>query len=384
VTWSDQDGVLWKTDLPGPGSSSPIISNGRIFVTAYSGYGVARGGGGDLKSLRRHVVCVDAKTGKLLWDRSFTSTADEAGYSGIGIPNHGYASGTPAADGERVYAFFGTAGVVAYDFEGKELWRAAVSPNPRTHNFGTRSSPVLTKDHVVVQASIECEAIVAYDKKTGAEAWRAPADGYGGWWATPVLVETGDRAELVTSVPGEVWGLNPENGKLRWHAESFSDRNVCPSAVVAGGVVYAIGGRQGGAVAVRLGGRGDVTKSHVIWTGSTGSYVPSPVLHQGHLYWVNDRGIAFCLKAETGAQIYNQRVEGGGSFYASLVVGDGKLYAVSRRNGTFVLEAKPEFRQLALNTLSDDDSNFNASPAISDGRIYLRSDRRLYAIDKGK
>jgi hypothetical protein len=382
VQWDEKDGLLWKTPLPGPGSSSPVVSAGRIFLTSYSGYGLDRGQPGDEDKLRRHVVSLDLKDGKLLWDRSFESKLPEVPYRGIGVPNHGYASSTPAADGERVYAFFGKSGVVAYEFEGKELWRAEVSPDPGTHNFGTASSVILCQDLVIVPASVECEAIIAYDKKSGREAWRTAASGYGAWWGTPLLVDVGEETQIVVSVPGEVWGLNPKNGKLRWFAESFPERSLCTSAVIDAGVVYTVGGREGGSAAVRLGGRGEVTKTHVAWTGRLGSYVPSPVVHDGHLYWVNDRGIAYCVKAASGEEVYQKRLEGAGSVYASAVAADGKLYVVSRRNGTFVLEAKPEFRQLALNKFSSDASDFNASPAVSDGRLYLRSDRFLYCVGK--
>jgi outer membrane protein assembly factor BamB len=298
------------------------------------------------------------------------------------MPNHGYASSTPAADGERVYAFFGRTGVVAFDYEGKEAWRAEVAPDPRTNGFGTASSLLVVKDLVIVPASVECEAIVAFDRKTGKEAWRSPAAGYGGWWSTPILVEPpGGRPEIVVSVPGELWGLNPENGKLRWHSEASPDRNSCPSPVAAGGIVYAVNGRQSpGAVAVRLGGRGDVTKTHVAWNVRAGSYLGSPVVHEGHLYWVNDQGVAHCYRADTGAEVYRQRLEDAGGVYASAVLAEGKLYVVTKRNGTFILDARPEFRQLAVNKLAADTSDFNASPAVSGGKVYLRSNRYLYAI----
>jgi outer membrane protein assembly factor BamB len=383
VRWSEKEGLLWKTALPGPGSSSPVVAAGRIYVTCYSGYGVDRRDPGDPSKLERHVVCVDAKDGKILWDRTIPSKLPEVAYGGMGMPNHGYASSTPATDGERVFAFFGKTGVVAFDREGKQLWRADVSPDPQTHMFGSGASPIVWKDLVIIPAGVECEAIIAYDKQSGKEAWRAPAAGYGGWWGTGIIAGEGDAAEVIFSVPGEIWSLNPKNGKLRWHVDSFQERILCPSPVAGNGVVYAIGGRgQGSAVAVRTGGRGDATQTNVVWTKRTGSYVPSPVLVGGHLYWVSDAGIACCLKAETGDEVFRQRLEGQSGAYASLVAAEGKLYAVTRRNGTFVLDAKPEFRQIAQNVLAGDDSDFNGSPAVSDGRIFLRSDRFLYAIGK--
>lgn len=383
TTWSDDEGIVWKTALPGAGSSSPIVSAGRIFVTCYSGYGV-EGASGSIEDLKRHVVCIDPKAGKILWDRAVDSRQPEERYQGIGVPQHGYASSTPVADGKAVYAFFGKTGVIAYDFDGKELWRAAIAEDPRTHMFGSGSSPVLHESLLIVPASVECEEIVAFDKRTGREAWRSPAAGYSAWWTTPVLAKAGDRTELIVSVTEELWGLNPETGGLYWYAESFQDRGFSPSPVVTGGVAYVIGGREGNAAAVRIGGKGDATASHRLWTRGSGSYVPSPVALDGHLYWVTDRGIAYCLKADTGDVVYQERLANAGSVYASAVAADGKLYVVSRRSGTFVLAAKPEFRQLAVNKLESDSSDFNGSPAVCDGKLLLRSNRALYCIGTKK
>lgn len=380
--WSEDDGLVWRTELPGPGSSCPVVSAERVFLTCYSGYGVDRDDPGDPAGLRRHVVCVGKESGKLLWDRSIESSQRVSPFRGVGMPHHGYASSTPVADGERVYAFFGTAGVVAFDFGGNELWRKSVAPQPSTHRFGSAASPILFENLLIVSASVECEALVAYNKLTGDEVWRTPATGYGGWWSTPILVDVGKRQELVVSVPDELWGLNPKNGKLRWYAESFSARNICTSVVATDGVVYAIGGRDGGSAAVRLGGRGDVTQSHVAWSQDDKSYVTSPVVDKEHLYFVTERALFFCLKADGGERVARERLSGAGKIYASPLLADGKLFVVTRRNGTFVLAAQPEFKQLAHNTFESDDSDFNASPAVSDGRLFLRSNRYLYCVTR--
>ena len=179
------------------------------------------------------------------------------------------------------------------------------------------------------------------------------------------------------SVPYEVWGMNPDNGKLRWYAETKVDTNSCPAVVSQNGIVYVIGGRSGGRAAIRTGGKGDVTESNVLWSTGGGSYVPSPVLHKGNLYWVNDRGVAYCIDAKTGKEVGKKRI--GGQFYASAVLIKDKLYVVSRFAGTYVLAATPELTQVAHNKLSDD-SDFSASPAVSDGQFILRSDKYLYCI----
>lgn len=380
--WSEKEGTAWKAPLPGPGSSSPILAGNRIFVTCYSGYGASQEDPGRLEDLRRHVICIDAENGEVLWDRSIESKLPEQEFRGIGIPNHGYASASPVTDGERVYAYFGRSGVVAYDVKGEELWRAEVDPDPRTHGFGTASSPILWKDLVIVPAGIECEAILAFDKKTGKQAWKSPADGYGSFWGTPIIVGEGDDQELVISVPEELWGLNPENGKLRWYTPAIPDSNICTSPIVAGGVIYAVGGRRGGSVAVKPGGKGDVSESNVLWRNNLGSYVPSPVYYEKHLYWVNDRGIAHCVEAQSGKEVFRERIPDAGSvsIYSSLLAADGKLYCVSRRSGTFVLAAEPELRVLAHNTIKSDESDFNASAVPGEKCIYLRSDRFLYKV----
>ena len=189
------------------------------------------------------------------------------------------------------------------------------------------------------------------------------------------------KQELVTAVPGEIWGLNPETGKLLWYAGALPDGAQCTSLVANGDVVYAVTGMNGNAAAaVRAGGHADVTKTHVVWKASLGAYVPSPVVHDGYLHWVSDRGIACCVKADTGEVVYKERVPGAKDFYSSVLLADGRLYAVSRTQGMFVLAASPKFELLAHNELASDTTLFNASPAVSRGQLLLRSNRSLYCI----
>ncbi len=249
--------------------------------------------------------------------------------------------------------------------------------------FGSGASPILYRDFLIVNASIEGSAIIALDKRTGRESWKAPFSGYGGSWSTPIVVELGgDREDLVIAVTDEIWGLNPDTGKLRWYAVTNHGQPICPSVIAKDGIVYAFGGRSGQAIAVRAGGKGDVTKTHVAWTASVGAYVPSPIIHDGHLYWVNDRGISYCLNTNNGEVIYQRRLSGAREVYGSVVLADGNLCVVSRENGTFVLAARPEFEQLAHNEFQSDRSVFNASPALSNGQLLLRSDEFLYCIGR--
>jgi len=175
--------------------------------------------------------------------------------------------------------------------------------------------------------------------------------------------------------------LNPGDGALYWYCAGVRGSAI-PSLVSKGGVAYAIGGgpRGGGSTAIRAGGSGDVSGSHVVWKQSAGSYVPSPVLVADHLYWVDERGMAGCVKADSGKEVYRERLPEAGNTYASVVAADGKLYAVTRRNGTFVLPAEPTFKVLAHNRLKSDSTDFNASPAVAGAGLLLRSNRAVYCI----
>ena len=175
--------------------------------------------------------------------------------------------------------------------------------------------------------------------------------------------------------------MNPANGGVRWFCPGI--RGAATTSLVAkDGIAYVVGGGPcgGGSAAIRVGGHDDVSKTNLVWQKTAGSYVPSPVVVGGHLYWVDDRGQAYCVKTDSGEQVYRERLPGAGGVYASVVAADGKLYAVSRRNGTFVLDAKPAFKVLAHNRLASDSTDFNASPAVSNRSILLRSNRCLYCL----
>ncbi len=377
VTWGANENLLWKTDLPGPGASSPIVVGNKIFLTCYSGYGLPEKKDADMKDLKRHLVCLDRAMGKVLWTKDVSAQQPENEYESFQAL-HGYASSTPASDGKAVYVFFGKSGVFAFDLDGKQLWQASVGD--RTHNWGAGTSPVLYKDLVIVNASVESNTLVALNKSDGKTAWTAR--GMSSSWNTPLLMNVADRQELVVSVHGRVLAFDPQTGKQLWTCEGLEDY-VCPSVIAHEGVVYVIGVRANEALAVRAGGSGDVTKTHLLWRLNRGSNVSSPVYHDGHLYWASEsRGIFYCVNAKEGKVVYEERLKPAPDrIYASPVLAEGKLYLVSRTKGTYVIEAKPEFKLLAHNTL-DDPSVFNGSPAVVDGRLLLRSDRALYCIGK--
>jgi outer membrane protein assembly factor BamB len=376
VQWSQQDHVPWKLDLPGQGSSSPIVVDNKVLVTCYSGTT-----GADAK---RHLVCADAITGKQLWSLEVDARQPEDQYQGF-ITEHGYASGTPVTDGQNVYAFFGKSGVVACTLDGKKLWQTFVGQDSSNRRWGSGSSLVLYDDIVIVNASEESRSIRGLNKTDGTEVWKAEYDLLELCYATPVLAEgEGGVMEAVISMPGEVWGLNPEHGKLRWFCEIGTGGNVSPGVVVGEDAFYTFGGfPQQQTNAIRRSGRKDITSTHKLWESRDSSYVATPLLLGDHLYWVNDRGQAFGMNAKTGETLHRARLtglqSGGRPVYSSPVKAGEYIYVVSRRSGTYVFEADPQMKQVAHNPALDD-SDFNATPAIVNGRMYLRSDKALYCI----
>jgi outer membrane protein assembly factor BamB len=388
VKWSDSENLKWKTALPGPGSSSPIVWGDRVFVTCYSGYGLNRRSPGEMKNLKRHLICLDRPGGKVLWNKIIPAASREDQYRGF-ISEHGYASHTPVTDGKSVFVFFGKTGAMAFDFKGTQLWKTSLGTMSGSKGWGSAASPILYKDTVIVNASDEGRKIVALDKKTGVEKWKSQADTLDLTYNTPLVVTVSDtRKDLVLAVPEEVWGLNPDTGKLLWYAKMKPNGNISPSVVADGSMVYATGGyKVKGTVAIQAGGKGNVTTSRKRWASPDSSYVPSPIVRKGHLYWVNESGMLFCLSAKTGKRVYREkltRANGSSipsrSVYASIVEIAGNFYAVSRKHGTFILAADPKFRQISVNQFVSDTSDFNASPAISDGQIFIRSNKFLYCV----
>ena len=382
VVWDDTQNMVWKVDLPGAGSSSPITTGPCVIVTSYSGYGIERSSQADATALVRHIQCFDRSTGDQKWKVDLPAEQREDRYSGM-LAEHGYATSTPVTDGERVYAFCGKSGVYAFDLSGKPLWHVGLGTGSAIMGWGSGASPVLFENLLLVNADAESEALVALDKLTGKEVWRASSKGYKGSWSTPTLLKADGQTEIVLVVPDEVWGINPQDGKLKWFCEARTSGTTSP--IAGDGIVYALSGgpRGAAALAIKGGAKGDA-KANLLWRQSAGSYVPSPVLVGGDkLAWVDDRGLFHCHSTRTGEELSRERLPGAGKCYASLTAVGDKLYAVSREKGTFVLRLSDDGRkveQLAHNEIASDDSDFNASPAVQDDRLFLRSNKRLYCV----
>ena len=392
--WNVSKNIKWKTPIEGRGHSSPIVWNNRIFLTTAVEGEVVPGAkaikhmDGDKEFLhpdsvgadRKHtfkVVCIDRVSGKVLWQ--------SVAWEGTPYDNRhrksSYAASTPATDGKLVYAFFGTEGLYAYDFSGKLAWKAMLG-NLGTVGMGTGTSPILYENLVIVQCDEENGAasfIVAVDKKTGKEVWKTPRKVQVSW-STPLLVHTAKRAELITSGTESIIAYDPATGKELWTHKGV-ESNAIPSPVANSDVAFLVAGFPAKiAMALKLGGSGDLTGSaSEVWKYSKGTaYVPSPILYQDYLYIMTDRGILTCLDARTGEVKYEGgRIPIPATFTASPVAFDGKILLTSEDGDTFIIKAGPKHEVLGTNSVGEP---VYASPAIADGRIFIRGEHNLYCI----
>jgi outer membrane protein assembly factor BamB len=373
--WSATENIVWKTPLPGPGHSSPIVWGDRVFLTAFRSdrslgnwFGRLRG---DLV-----VLSIDARSGRVLWERKVPADAIEEVHT-----TNSPASPTPVTDGERVYVYFGSRGLVAFDFEGRQVWETRLGPYPNA--WGSASSPILHGDRLILNVDTDGDDfLLAVDRRSGRTVWRTPRADVNRSWPTPVVWATAGGDEIVVSGSGRVKGYDAASGRELWVVDGLTTW-VSPTPVIAHGLLYVAANGPGGNIimAIRPGGRGNVTRTHVAWRfGRAAPYVSSPVVVGDHLYTVKNGGLMTCLHARTGALVWQQRLPFGGDYYASLVAGDGRIYALSEDGGVSVVAARPAYQLLAENDLGE---RSMASPAIAGGRIYIRTDRTLFCIGRG-
>jgi outer membrane protein assembly factor BamB len=355
ATWSPTENVRWKLKVPGEGSSSPIVHGDRVYLTS----ALERG-------FRRLVHAVDRKTGALLWTRE---VRDEDPERSSALTGH--AAATPATDGERVVASFGNAGLACFSPSGELLWRTRFGDFDS--ELGLASSPVLHDGRVFLVCDHDGDSfLAALDLKTGKTLWRAARPGLERSWSTPVVLPGG---ELVVNGQDELRAYHPADGRILWRVTGLSAW-VAPSPVFAKDRVYATSGKDGPMVAVRTGGSGDVTASHVLWRVERGGpYVCSPLVHEGLLYVPDENGFLTVRDAADGKPVYRERL--GGKFTASPVAAEGRVCVMNEEGTAFVVAAGREFRLLAKNAMGEE---CYASPAIARGSLFLRTGTHLWCI----
>ena len=386
LVWGDKENLKWKTAMPGPGSSSPVFTGKRLFVTCYTGYGTSREEVGSARDLGRMLVCLDRSDGRVLWKKSIDLANPEDPYRGY-LMEHGYASSTPATDGKNVFVFTGKSGLHAFTVEGKLRWSKLVGDRSSNRRWGSAASPVLYRNLVIINAADEARCLIAFDKDSGDEKWRYQSKDLELAFGTPQITIAGNGSdELVLSIPHELFALDPATGKRKWLARTRVPGNVSPSVVITDDMICAFGGYpRKMSIGLKRGGSGDVT-GNLQWDSKVTTYVPTPLAYGKNLYWVNDSAEAICMDIATGKVMSKRTVAGierskRFSFYASMVRVGERLYAVSRHNGTFVFEANPGMKQIAQNRF-DDRSDFSGTPALAKDGLYLRSGKFVYSISE--
>lgn len=374
VEWSETKNVKWKVEIPGQGSGTPVVWGDTIFVLAAVPSDEAAPEG----KQRFTILAIDRKDGKIRWQRALREEQPHEGHQATNT----FASASALTDGELVYAFFGSRGLYALDLKGNVKWEKDLGDMNIKLGFGEAASPALHGDRLVVNWDHEGESfIAALDKRTGKELWRVPRDEKTSW-STPLIVEHGGRAQVITSATSRVRSYDLATGELIWQASGMT-ANAIPTPVHADGLVFLTSGFRGNALmAVKLAeARGDITNSPaVVWRYDRDTpYVPSPLLYGDELYFLkSNHGILSAFEAKTGKKLYGeQRLEGVPNVYASPVGAGGRIYVAGRDGGVAVVQQGPEFKLLALNRLDD---GFDASPVPVDDELYLRGRKYLYRI----
>ena len=381
VRWSTTENVTWKLALPAWSGSTPIVWGDRIFLSVAEDLRMQTGD-------NLQLWCVDRVRGTVLWKRPL-------GGGNHREQKHNMSSPSPVTDGTHVWVMTGTGILKAFDFTGTERWARDIQKDygPFGLNWGYGSSPLLHGDALYVQVlhgmrTRDLSYLLRIDKATGKTVWRVerptPArfespDAY----TTPALLRYGTSTEIVITGGDVVTGHDPATGKELWRASGLNpytdgSYRIVASPVVYGDMIYAPS-RERPMLALKAGGRGDVTKSHVLWSFNYGPDVPTPVTDGTYVYTVNDRGIMFCLDARTGREIYGRQRLPSGTYSGSPVLADGKIYITNEDGMTSVIQAGPVFEILARN---DFDDYTLSSPAVSEGQIFFRTSKFLYAIGK--
>ncbi len=373
VKWTDEN-VLWKTTIPGVGHSSPIVCRGRVFLESASKDG-----------RERWLLCLDAATGEILWK------SPSSGQSAKKHPLNSLASSTPATDGERVYAVFWDGKNIhlnAFDFkDGKPIWRKDLGAFKSQHGIG--HSPMLIDGKVVVANDQDGSShLLALDARRGDVVWQVERTPYRTCYSTPFvhIKPDGDKELIVASTAG-ITSYRPADGKANWwYTWKFAGMplRTVGSPITANGLVIATSGDGSGArhaIAVKLGGKGDVSADNLVWQNRKNypfPYVPCMLSHSDYLFSVHDKGIASCHETRSGEEVWSERL-GAVGFTASPILVDGKVYAVADNGSVYVFEAAKKFKLLAKNTVNE---HVSSTPAVADNRLFVRGDKQLFCIGK--
>jgi outer membrane protein assembly factor BamB len=379
VEWTAEKNVKWKVALPSPCNGSPIVVKGKVFLNCAQ----------DRDGRQRTLYCFDRKTGDKLWERTVEFDQKQ--------PTHQtnlYCPSTPVSDGQRVITWHDSAGLFCYDLDGKELWKRELGEF--NHMWGYGSSPVIYRDRVLLNCGPGVRVFMtALDLESGKTLWeqeeeqdsKSPNDNaagkYKGSWATPIIINVDGRDQAVCSMPTRVVAYDPMTGEIVWSCDGIRGPKgdlAYSSTLIGEGVLVATGGFGGPSLAVKLGGKGDVTESHRLWRAeSNPQSIGSGVIIGKYMYKPNAGATGIqCLNPETGEVLWGApRV---GTFWGSIIAADGRLYATNQSGTTIVFKPNPEkYEQLAENPLGEGDTS-NSTPAISDGNIFIRTHANLYCI----
>jgi len=388
VEWSETSNVRWKVEIPGRGSSSPIVWGDRVYVTTAVPVGVAgdaqhapRGGQAQRGVHRFVVLAIDRKTGRTVWERV---AREEEPHEAAHFQNGTWASGSAVTDGQTLFAYFESFGLYAYDLDGKLLWEKDLGDKRMRNQFGEGSTPALHGNTLVIvwdHLNGDGSFIVALDKRDGKELWRVPREEID-TWATPLILEVNGRPQAIVPAQRRIRSYDLESGQVVWEGDGLT-MNPIPSPVHENGLVILMSGFQGNDLrAVRVAqAKGNIDgTSAVVWSFDRDTpYVPSPIIVDGVLYFLKtNSGILSAFDAATGKPHYqNQRLDSLPNVFSSPVAARGRVYFTGREGATIVIRSGPRFEVLATNMLDD---GFDASPALVDNEMFLRGYKHLYAI----
>ncbi len=365
LNWSDTENVKWKVPLEHQGNSTPIVWGDRIFLTQANKDGHVRS-----------LLCFDRANGEKLWQQDVAYPEVERNWNA-----NWYANASPTTDGERVVVSFGSAGMYCYDFTGKQLWKRT-DLGAWDHSFGNSSSPVLYGELALLWCGPNQKQgrnfLLAVNKKTGETVWEH--DEKEGSWGTPLIINSGGRDQLLLSTIPHLFGLDPKTGEVLWRCEGL-DKYVYTSPLYGNNIAVAMSGYTGAAIAVKLGGSGDITADRLWRHPKNIQRVGSGMVIGDHVYMLEENGVPHCYDLKTGEEVWQLTTRpSGGTTWGSMVHAEGRLYVLMRNGSTQVFAASPKYELLATNPLRGESTN--SSLAISNGEIFIRTFKHLWCISE--